>query len=389
MTNPEVRKYLHDYVQQISHDWGYGFFKLDGLSTGAAVSPQYVNLGYQDDHLGEARLHDPDKTHIEAFRSGLKLVRAAAGKDVFLLGCCASQNMRSYGGAFGLVDAMRVGPDNGGGDWNSILTGPRVASRHYHLNGRVWYNDPDTAYVRPSLSLAQARANTSWATITGQLFLVSDDFTKLKPERLEVLKRVMPAHGRPARPVDLLEEEMPRIWLVTDNRGGVRRDVVGLFNWDEKRPRDVDYPLDRMGLPEAGRFVAFDFWGNRLLPPIEGRLKLTLPPASCMILAVRAEADHPQVVSTSRHVTQGMVDLLDEKWDASAKTLSGRSKVVAGDLYEIRVVLPAGATKWHAVRAQAAPGPAAATLSQEQGLARLLIKTATGGEIEWSMQFAD
>ena len=60
-------------------------------------------------------LHDPDKTNIEAFRSGLKLVREAAGKDVFLLGCCASQNMRSYGGAFGLVDAMRVGPDNGGG----------------------------------------------------------------------------------------------------------------------------------------------------------------------------------------------------------------------------------------------------------------------------------
>ena len=72
--------------------------------------------------------------------------------------------------------------------------------------------------------------------------------------------------------------------------------------------------------------MAFDFWGNQLLPPIEGRLKVTLPPTSCMILAVRPEADHPQVISTSRHVTQGMVDLLEEKWDAATKTLSGRSK---------------------------------------------------------------
>ncbi len=129
--------------------------------------PQYVNLAYKDDHFGDAVLHDPDKTNIEAFRSGLKLVREAAGKDVFLLGCCASQNMRSYGGAFGLVDAMRVGPDNGGGSWKSVLTGPRIASRHYHLNGRIWYNDPDVVYVRPSLSLDQARANASWVADHG------------------------------------------------------------------------------------------------------------------------------------------------------------------------------------------------------------------------------
>jgi hypothetical protein len=389
MTNPEARKYLYDYVHRISHDWGYRFFKMDGLSTGAAVSPQYVNLEYKDDHFGDSVLHDPDKTHIEAFRSGLKLVRDAAGKDVFLLGCCASQNMRSYGGAFGLVDAMRVGPDNGGSQWQSVLTGPRIASRHYHLNGRIWYNDPDVVYVRPSLSLDQARANASWVSITGQLFIVSDDFSQLKRDRLEVLRRVMPAHGRQARPVDLLEEEIPRIWLVTDNRGDARRDVVGLFNWDEKQSWQVNYPLDRIGLPEVKRFVAYDFWGNQFLPSIEGRLKVTLPPASCMILAVRPEADHPQVISTSRHVTQGMVDLLEEKWDVAKKILHGRSRIVAGDPYEIRVALGSGPARRHAASAHAAPGPVTADLGQKEGLARLMIKAATGGEIEWAIQFTD
>jgi len=384
MTNPDARKYLYDYVHRISHDWGYRFFKMDGLSTGAAVSPQYVNLGYHDDHFGDSALHDPDKTHIEAFRSGLKLVREAAGKDVFLLGCCASQNMRSYGGAFGLVDAMRVGPDNGGGDWPSILTGPRIASRHYHLNGRIWYNDPDVVYVRPSISLNQVRANTSWVSITGQLFIVSDDFTQLKRDRLEVLKRVMPAHGRQARPVDLLENEVPRIWLVTDDRGGVRRDVIGLFNWDEKRRWQVDYPLDRMGLPKAKRFTAFDFWDNQLLPPIEGRLKVTVPPASCMILAVRPETDHPQVISTSRHVTQGMVDLLEEKWDAAGKTLRGRSRVVAGDPYEIRIA----SGKWHVSWTPDVSGHMLAD-NPDKALSRLRFEKPTGGQIEWSIKFAD
>ena len=43
-------------------------------------------------------------------RSGLKLVRNAAGKDVFLSGCNLSQNMRSLSGSIGLVDSMRIGP---------------------------------------------------------------------------------------------------------------------------------------------------------------------------------------------------------------------------------------------------------------------------------------
>ncbi len=117
MTNPDTRKYLAENVHRMAHDWGYRFFKMDGLSTGCGVTPQYVNLGYKDDHVGDAVFHDPSKTNIEVFRSGLKLLREAAGPDVFLLGCCAPQNMRSYGGAFGLVNAMRVGPDNNGRNW--------------------------------------------------------------------------------------------------------------------------------------------------------------------------------------------------------------------------------------------------------------------------------
>ena len=337
MTNPDARRYLHDYVHQLSHDWGYRFFKMDGLSTGAGVTPQYVNLAYKDDHMGDAVFHDPTKTNIEAFRSGLKLIREAAGPDVFLLGCCAPQNMRSYGGAFGLVDAMRVGPDNKAKNWQTVLTGPRIASRHYHLNGRIWYNDPDVVYVRNSLTLDQARANASWVAITGQLFMVSDDFKKITPDRLDILKRVMPSHGQQARPVDLLEEDIPRIWHVNDTRGPVRRDVVGLFNWDDSKSWDVDYPLDRMGLPEAKSYLAYDFWGDRLLPPVSGHFKATLPKSSCLILAVRPEADRPQLISTSRHVTQGMVDITDEKWDPATQTLSGTSKLVPGDNYELRI----------------------------------------------------
>ena len=381
MTNPDARKYLHDYVHQITHGWGYRYLKMDGLSTGCGVTPQYVNLAYKDDHMGDAVFHDPSKTNIESFRSGLKLVREAAGPDVFLLGCCAPQNMRSYGGAFGLVDAMRVGPDNNGGSWRGILRGPSIASRHYHLNGRIWYNDPDAVYVRNSLTLDQARANASWVSVTGQLFVVSDDFSKLTPDRLDVLKRVVPAHGRPARPVDLLEEDMPRIWHVTDTRGPVRRDVVALFNWDGKTTWDADYPLDRIGLPDAKSYIAYDFWGDRLLPTVADRLKATLPKSSCLILAVRPAVDHPQLISTSRHVTQGMIDVSNEKWDAATLTLSGTSKLVPGDVYELRIAT--GSKSWKAASVDSSIEALKPSIANEDGLARVRLTVPVKEPVQW------
>ena len=380
MTNPDARKYLHDYVHQITHDWGYRFLKMDGLSTGCGVTPQYVNLAYKDDHMGDAVFHDPSKTNIEAFRSGLKLVRDAAGPEVFLLGCCAPQNMRSYGGAMGLVDAMRVGPDNNGKSWKGVLRGPQIASRHYHLNGRIWYNDPDAVYVRNSLTLDQARANASWVNITGQLFVVSDDFSKLTPDRIDLLKRVMPAHGQHVRPVDLLEEEIPRIWHVHGHRGVremVVRDVVALFNWDDKKEWNADCPLESIDLPKAKTYAAYEFWGNRLLPPMTDRLKATLPESSCLILAVRPAADHPQLISTSRHVTQGMIDVMKEEWDAATQTLSGLSQLVPGDLYELRIAT--GGTRWKAASVDSDIESLKPVVKNEEGLVRVRVTAPCQG----------
>jgi alpha-galactosidase len=137
LTNPEVQEYVRSVADRIVNDWGFRYLKMDGLWTGTGTPLRYVNSGYTDDGIGDAVFHDPAKTNIEAYRDGLKMVRETVGRKTFLLGCNGPQNMRSYGGAMGLVDAMRVGPDNGS-DWNKLLRGPEFGSRHYFLHGRVW-----------------------------------------------------------------------------------------------------------------------------------------------------------------------------------------------------------------------------------------------------------
>ena len=261
LTRPEVQAYLAEMVRTI-HGWGYNYFKMDGLWTGTATEQIYVNDGYRDDHIGNnAPFHDPRKTNLEAFRDGLRLLRQAAGPEVFFSGCNVSQNMRTLGGCLGLLDSMRIGPDNGHG-WGdyrqeiaknacgSLITGPIRGTRLYFLNGRTWWNDPDPSYVRAAIPIQHARLITSWVALSGQIYLNSDWLPGLPAERLDIIKRTIPAHGATARPVDYFDTIMPRIWLVSDTRQPVRRDVLGLFNWESED--SGNRLLRRQGRPRPG-----------------------------------------------------------------------------------------------------------------------------------------
>jgi hypothetical protein len=387
MTQPGAREHLRGVVRYLAHDCGFAYFKMDGLWTGTATKQVYVNSSYKDDGIGDAVFHDPAKTNIDAYRDGLKLVREAAGPGVFFLGCCAPQNMRSLGGAFGLLDAMRIGPDNGP-RWDRLLNGPRFGSRTYFLHGRVWYNDPDPVYVRPEVPLSHARLICSWVAVSGQLNVSSEAYAALPPERLDLLRRTLPYHGLLPRPVDLFENDLPRIWLLTDERRSPRRDVVALYNWDELHAAEFDCPLERLGLTGDRPYVAFDYWENTLLPPFQGRLRLSVPRGSCRILAVRPVLGRPQLLSTSRHITQGIVDVIEEKWNDAGRTLNGKSRVVGGDPYELRIVAGPGWTLEDFAVAEAdRTAGVRGSATQSDGLVRATITSPAGREVGWAARF--
>ncbi|MFO0946804.1 MAG: hypothetical protein U1D30_12805 [Planctomycetota bacterium] len=408
MTNPEVQAYLKANIERIVREWGYRYLKMDGLWTGSAADIQYVNDAYKDDQLGNSRLMNPNKTQIEALRDGLRLIRETAGREVFLLGCCAPQNMRSYGGAYGMVDAMRIGPDNGA-TVDGLLVGPRYGSRNYFMNGRVWWNDPDPVYVRTNLSLSQAELSCTWVGITGQLTVASDDLQVLPQERLHVLQRIMPTHRGWARPVDWLDRDMPRVW-VAGSKGEQEARIVGLFNWDQERLK-IDEPLERLDLDSKREYAGYEFWSNQFLPSITGRLQFELEPLGdgkfasaerssgkmrrcCASLAIRPLEDRPQILSTSRHITQGLVDVVIEEWDGGKKELRGTSRVVGGDPYELRILTRALNAHWRVtgMKVSAEDEKAGVKIEEkagEQGLARGTISSSDAREVKWSIQFRE
>ncbi len=407
-THPEVEKHLETLGRTI-HSWGADYYKMDGLVTGAGVDHVYINDGYKEDKFGECRpLYQKGMTNIEALRHGLQTIRKGAGEKVFFSGCCAAQNMRMYAGTIGLVDAMRVGPDFNH-DGQGIRSGPLRGSRVYFLNGKVWWNDPDPTKIRTSnetcsadpsidggVTLEQARLTSSWVSLTDQFYLISDWLPNLPDERLEILKRTMAAHHATTRPVDFFDNDLPNTWLVSDEKSGVRRDVLGLFNFHGESLK-INHTLARIGLDAEKTYHAFDFWANRMLPDIKGSYQDSLPANSCKVIALREAEGHPVLLGTSRHVTQGMVDVSSEQW--ADHLLSGTSQLIAGDPYELRIRVPAG---W-VIDGGGIPGDGAAATgvkltdsahstitavdAGEAGLVRVKLTASVNGPVHWQVKF--
>ncbi len=384
MTHPKAERFVRDRVRRI-YDWGYRYFKIDGMHTGVITYNTYVNTSHGNKDFGRSRLHDPNMTHVEAYRKGLRILREEA-PDTFILGCNVSQNMRSMGPAFGMIDGMRVGPDNGAaarGLWKQVTKGAWHGTNLYFLNGKVWHNDPDPVYPRASNPIEKARWMCSWMAMAGDMHTSSEQYSTLPPDRLDMIRRCLPSHNEQARPVDLFETNQPRIWFVRNDRVN----LIGLFNWSEVEADEVLYDLDKLGLDGDKTYVGFDYWANELVKPFAGQLKRTVAPGSCQILAVREKVEHPQLISTSRHITQGLIDVQDEEWNSTQRALSGRSDLVGGDQYELRIAIP-GEGNWKIDKAVVADANCNIRVSAERpNIARVVIETNENREVNWSVSF--
>jgi hypothetical protein len=182
---------------------------------------------------------------------------------------------------------------------------------------------------------------------------------------------------------------MPSIWLLTDASKGTRRDVLGLYNWDS-RPASIGYDAAKAGLDATKTYHAFDFWSRSQLPDFKGSFKFDVPAESCRIIAVRAAEGHPVLLSTSRHVTQGIIEVEDESWRDD--TLSATTALVANDPCEMRVAgIADGKRKWRAGKVVLSAGDVAAGVTsgmeEASGLLRVTLKSPVSRKVRWAIQF--
>lgn len=178
--NPEVRNYLKEVFTHYKQ-MGFKLFKLDFLY--AACLPRRI-----------------DKTRGQVMNEAMDFLRDIL-KDSLILGCGVP-----LGASFHKVDYCRIGCDvtlSYQGPWYmrgvnnespSTLHAIENTIGRAHLDGRVFYNDPDVFVLRNSedvsLTNEQKLKLFEANTTCGSVFFTSDDIALYTQDELNIFKRL-------------------------------------------------------------------------------------------------------------------------------------------------------------------------------------------------------
>lgn len=322
ITHPGAAKWLYNLFDTVAHEWGYDLVKIDFVDWSLLAAERY---------------QDPSVSRAAAYRKGVEIMRQALGPDRHLLDCGPGPV------SVGLLDSMRIELDQPPVNWKqyfleSASSAPGMAKRYY-FHKRAWINDADHLCLG-SLTVSQAQAAATLLALSGGNLISGDRLPDLDPVRLEILKKVLPSAGEAARPVDLFDTDRHSVFALRIQRPFGEWTVVGMFNASETEAIERTLPLGRLWLDPKKTYLAYDFWKERFYGEVTGELRVSVAPASVVLLALHEKKNVPQVLSTDRHALQGALELEQVAWDPAAKTLEGVSLGPAGTAHNVTVYVP-------------------------------------------------
>ena len=366
-SKPEALSYLANLFLKMSQTWGFDYFKIDGQPIVIEQLKSRKDL-----------MADPGEDPVELYRKSLQTIRDAIGADRYLLG---SWGVPLEG--VGIMNGSRTG-DDVVASWEGFEVAVRATMSNYFLHNIAWYSDPDVMLLRNPLTLDMARAWASLQGLTGQALMSSDRLYDLPEDRVEIMKRVYPAVD--IRPFDLFPAgHFKKVWDLKISHLGRNYDVVGCFNFSPSSSSGAELLWQDLGIAEGGLVHVYDFWNKEYLGCWEKGFYVTLAPASCRVLALVPAEEKPQLISTSRHITQGWVDLRDLVYDAAKTSYRGKSLMVKNDPYELRFAFPRKGRALKVKRADSSAGKA--VIRNYQGWAALSFTPDLTGEATWEVEF--
>ncbi|MEG1843856.1 MAG: alpha-galactosidase, partial [Clostridia bacterium] len=328
-TNPLVKK---DYIPRVFRQilaWGYEALKWDCLPVSFDV--------WDRNH---DKFFDPTISSDQAMHDLMKIARDAVGKDFYMLSCSGG-TMRDIGVGIDLFDAARIGGDIF--RWSEFVSQcvGRIL-KLYALHNVVFYCDPDNVVLREKYNtMEQARSRASLVGMLGLPYTLGDDLTKLPAERIDLIRRTIPAMDM--HPMDIREnlcdgeKLIVNLAIATPYEQWNVLDVLNLKQADTVARISL---REDVHLPDNESYLIFDFWNRRFLGITRTGFDIDLDACASRVLCIRKLINHPQILSTTRHLTQGALELRNVRYDEERMILAGESDVIAGDDYAIYFHVP-------------------------------------------------
>ena len=295
ITHPEAAKWLYDLIDTIVNDWGYSMIKIDFVAWSVLAAKHF---------------YDPTISAAQVYRSGMEIMRKAAGDNCHILEC-GPGNI-----TVGLIDSMRLEADvyYGFADaaWNTYFlheaSSASATSRRYYFHKRTWINDVDHVCL-DLLNNQQSEAVATLIALSGGNIFSGDRLTQLDEYKLEVLKKIIPSFGQAAIPVDLFSPDEQPVFVMKIKKPFAEWTVAGFFNTRLDKPVEMELAMERLWLRPGINYLAFDFWKQQFIGELNGKIKLTIQPGSVTLITLHEKSGVPQFISTDRHVLQGAVEI--------------------------------------------------------------------------------
>ena len=355
---------------------GWSYFKVDAL--------RHLRYEGYNSHAEFYSKRGIDRVGV--YRSVVRQIREVIGRDAFLL---ASWGPRPE--LVGIIDATRLGDDGFGyggfAQFNSF-------------NNVVWRNDPDHIEI----ARADGYRSTTITSLTGSLLMLTDRPEVYRGDRVEAARRTAPVlFTMPGQVYDIDPSRTSRLFMVEHEVSGSgprpfeadQRLQQTLYQLDIARPFERWTVLARtpgapdtlrmidLGLDPGRDYVAFDFWGKHFLGAFRDRFVAGAVDSAYLVQVVclRERLSHPQLLASNRHVSCGGIDLEQVSWSGAA--LTGVSRVVSGDAYELYLTEPDG---WMADSVDAS-GAEASLDERSGGWVRVTIRGAPTGPLTWHVHY--
>ena len=400
-TNRIERKHMHHrpYVTYDFTDKGMSAHMLamwkrlrkDGMQ---GIKFDYPETGYNP----QGGFDDIHASATQVYRRYFALAREGLGKEAFLdernLGECGRPCLDATAG---IVDTQRTWSDSNKFDPRMITTD---GLRWFKMR-TVFNYYPDSKAIHGLLEGVRRSMLTTVYLTSGRIELATS-FRLFTPEMTHDLSRLYPEYREPfaARPIDAFKKGVVNP-TVYDLELAPTWHQVMLFNPEKKRAtvktalcgdRATDGAL---GLDPQAKWRVHSFWDDEYLGILGAKdaIEIEMNGLECEMFRFTKAETRPQVVSTTRHVLQGWMDVADEKWDAAGRVLSGTAKYIASGTTESVVIAAdtADGKVFPLIRTEVSPEDAAAGVKvcavETNGTVRVALTVPMAREVKWRVVF--
>ncbi len=326
-----ARDHLRRIFDVASHEWGYEFFKIDGMSgRGAGYCAHKYERPEVRACFADPSCPNPFELCVKAFREGI-------GPDRIFLACQG----HFTGAEAAYADASRTGADivhpNQPVKWANLMLQARCTINQIFTHNIVFWADPDCMMIsQDALGIEQARLEATVIALPGQQMFAGDKLGELAPDRIRLLQQSLPVCD--VRPGNLYPQfgHLP-VWNLGVKRPFGSWHVVALFNWNDV-PAVVGFDWSEIGEAADQQFACWEFWTETWQGVNQEHFEMQVPPRSVRLIAMQPYAAHPQFLTSDRHITQGGVELKDQKW--SDDSLVATVNVIGGFPMTARFFVP-------------------------------------------------